>query len=271
MALKTYHVQRLVRHTLGGSDLPTSLGFGYIDLANRVGEWMCSMHGWRWLDRPQTTVQIQKNVGYVDLPTDFGEMKALPRFWGTEERPAVQLTTYQAILDARNYGSVATPMQYSYIGAVVFDEPWTTPSNASTLSEPVFDPPTTAGVVRPRLELWPTPQQDDTLWISYRATWVRVADDEDSLSLPEWLEPLYLELCREFARGYVFEDVATLSERLAPYTRKSGGVFQHPLVAAAVGRDARSQVDRGPMSGGHVARTLGRAVAWYAGTVGDPQ
>lgn len=269
--LRMLDIQKIVRHSLGGAELPPALGFGYIELANRVGEWLCSMHGWRWLERPSGTAQINKNQCYVELPADFGELVHIPRYWGTNDRPAVQMTTMQTIVDARAYGYVVTPRSYAFLGAIVFEEPFTRPSGQSGASSGCPEQDTVPGEVRPRLELWPEPSVNQRLTISYRATWVKVGDDEDPFSLPIWLETLFIELCREFARGYVYEDIANLAQRLAPYTMTdSQGRFVHPLVKAAAGRDARVQVVKGPLEGGAVTRGAGMNVGWHAGVVSDP-
>lgn len=104
-----------------------------------------------------------------------------------------------------------------------------------------------AGPVRARLELWPTPSQDelDRLMVYYRRGWQPVDSDSALVSIPDWMEQLYIDIVRTVARAYERESEAPLDVRIA--TIKNGPVFQ-----AAKLRDATMTESLGPIRGGAV-------------------
>lgn len=117
-----------------------------------------------------------------------------------------------------------------------------------------------------RLEIWPTPTADDAgaLTVFYRRGWHTLDQDEEEVSIPEWLESVYLALVRAHARGYVREDVADLNTRVA-------AIRTGPLMRAAVQRDAEIQAEFGVLEGGAGAAEEG-AISWpfnFTGT-SDP-
>ena len=120
---------------------------------------------------------------------------------------------------------------------------------------------------RPRIELWPTPATNDAnaVTIFYRAGWKTVEDLDENLNLPSWLESVYLQLLRAFARGYERESEASTSARVAE-------IIAGPLFLAAVNRDKVSQPDYGPMMGG-AAETVNYRKGtqfWNYNTVSGP-
>lgn len=110
------------------------------------------------------------------------------------------------------------------------------------------------GRPEPRLDIWPDPVTDlvDALTIYYRAGWEHLDEDSHSVSVPEWLEALYIQLVRAFARGYEREDMRSMSDRLNELT--TSGMYMH-----AISRDAEIQPDYGPMMGGASESLVGRS------------
>lgn len=94
------------------------------------------------------------------------------------------------------------------------------------------------------LEIYPTPDTDQmgTLALFYRATLPLVIDETSQIPLPTYMEPLFYELCRQFARGYNEEDEASLSVRLLE-------IESSTLFRRAVEQDRNLQFDYGPMQG----------------------
>ena len=101
------------------------------------------------------------------------------------------------------------------------------------------------GPVRARLDLWPTPTQDelDRLMVYYRRGWQACESDNVLIPIPDWMETLYIPLVRAFARGYERESEAGLEPRIAQI--KAG-----PVYAAAMLRDKEMVPQIGPMRGG---------------------
>jgi len=122
------------------------------------------------------------------------------------------------------------------------------------------------GMPRARLEIWPDPgsDDDDAVTIYYRAGWKTLDQDTEYVSIPTWLQTLYIQLVRAFARGYEREDVASLSARCAE-------VMGGPLALAAVRRDDMMQPSYGELMGGGADLARGRHEPFLNyGPVSDP-
>lgn len=104
------------------------------------------------------------------------------------------------------------------------------------------------GPVRARLELWPSPSQDETdrLMVYYRRGWQSCDSDNALIPIPEWMETLYINIVRAFARGYERESEGPSDVRLAQ-------IKQGPVYAAAQLRDKEAMQHMGPLRGGAVS------------------
>ena len=147
-----------------------------------------------------------------------------------------------------------------------------TRGNSLTLTVPAaitkqeLDTGVYAGPVRARLELWPTPSQDelDRLYIYYRRGWQSCDSDNALIPIPDWMETLYITLVRAYARGYERESEVSMEARLAE-------IKQGPQLAAAMLRDKEMVAHLGPITGG--AATCVRSMydhLWNFTTVNDP-
>jgi len=123
------------------------------------------------------------------------------------------------------------------------------------------------GPPRPRLDIWPTPTSDATAGIRvyYRSGWSALDGDNDLVGVPDYIESLYLQIVRAFARGYERESEADVSERLV-------AVVRGPLFLAARQRDMESQPTLGPLSNGAVGSMGGGNPSgfWNFTSVGAP-
>lgn len=101
------------------------------------------------------------------------------------------------------------------------------------------------GEPRARLEIWPDPGADDdaALTVYYRAGWETLDEDSHFISIPVWIQPLYIQLLRAFARGYEREDVSSLSQRCME-------ILAGPLFRAATRRDGMMQPEYGELRNG---------------------
>jgi hypothetical protein len=122
------------------------------------------------------------------------------------------------------------------------------------------------GPVRARLELWPTPSQDDSdrLMVYYRRGWQACENDNALIPIPQWCETLYLALVRAIARGYERESEADIGQRIA-------AVEQSPLAKTAMERDKLSVPHIGAMRGGAAASVrVGYDHMWNFNSVAGP-
>jgi len=99
------------------------------------------------------------------------------------------------------------------------------------------------------LKVWPAPRNDvwDDLSLVYRRGWLPLTSDDDVVSVPDWLEPLYLQYVRAFAAGY--DEGDTPLERLAALDQAIGFVEGGNIYKAAKRRDVAVQPSYGPASG----------------------
>lgn len=209
-----------VEHTLGGR-VNNGLG-GSIAVVNAAGRHFHAMHPWAWAQRASVSLSQVSGVASMALPDDFGELLALESTNSLVRR--TQMVTLDEILRLRTSN---LPL-----------DNWVTKCAVSwKLSD--------EDRMQPYLEMWPTPSADasDTHTLFYRAKWYDATDDDAIVYVPPFAEPLLMELCRTFARGWEGEEQGTLSERLAM-------VQAGPLFLAAVNQDNAAQVNYGPMRGG---------------------
>ena len=125
---------------------------------------------------------------------------------------------------------------------------------------------TDGGEPRARLEIWPDPDADaaGAITFYYRGGWTNLNEDSEYVSLPAWLQSLYIQLVRAFARGYEREDMAGVSERCAQ-------IMAGPLISAAVRRDGAMQPEYGGLQNGAASMAHGRFEPFLNyGPVSDP-
>ena len=175
-----------------------------------------------------TAVSGTLHTSAIALPSDFRELIAINTTSGLLR--GVALTDHAELIQRRAASFVSEGFHY---GAIVH-------AQASA---------TNGGAPTPRLEIWPAPNANETgsLTMMYRAGWKEVSSDNGVASIPTWVEPLYIQVLRAFARGYEEEDAAALDQRL---TVLAGGV----MFASAVDRDGMVQPHYGGLRGGGAMR-----------------
>lgn len=218
MTLLLSRCESVVLHALGASVLPPEISV--LELVNRAGVWLCSFP-WSWQERIVTIATVSAQ-NYVNLPAGTVEVHRVQYRNGW-----LDATTLGAIMDRRANAVVSgAPACY----AIDYDQ-------------------TAAGVLTPRIELYPTPSSSDASGITahIRLGWVTPFNGADSsrIQIPDWLEPLYIEALIAFAMGYQERDVADVGTRIA-------AVQAGPLFAAATRQDASIQTNHGQMRGGAV-------------------
>ena len=210
-----------IRHTLGGElspDLdPTSI-------MNDAGHFMTAMYPWKWLEEISGAI-TPSDASMVDISTSiapgFVELIGYgPR--ATDSRLGAAVDGYSLVTPAELLDIRTTAMAmgaYSNYFAVVYDDD----SVTAVAPNPVV-----------KLDFEIGSSATANLKILYRRGWLNITADTGIFIMPEWMEPVYTQCLRSFARGYEEEDVATLGQRLTDI--RSG-----PLALAALERDPRVQ------------------------------
>lgn len=174
-----------------------------------------------------SAIEFRITNSYASLPSDFGEIVHVELRNSLTRR--VRRSTLAEIAARRSNGvniddfTFWTALSYNYPG---------TPAQGT-----------------PRLELYPAPLVNDpkALRLIYRRKWQEVENDNEELRLPDWAEPLFMEVVRAVALGYEEGDIATVDDRLDRI--RVGGIYK-----ACVRTDARQNPIMGPSIGGHTKR-----------------
>lgn len=203
-----------------------------------------------WQDAPTATVIGDNTGGAVALDpvpvgqgvwrfTVSGYTHQLDENYGTL-RVSVQpsraaWSADSGTADVTQTGTVAFIRAWAHEGVLPFDYEET----ASALTVPQR--------AEPVLEVNPTPTTTSIGALSalYRADWGEATDDDDELTLPYegWLDTLYIQIVRAYARGWEEETMGTLDARLAQI--ESG-----PIALRAKQRDGMIQPSVGQIKNG---------------------
>ena len=234
MAINFDSVTSHIRHTLGGD---ISSDNDYYSIVNEAGDFMASMFPWRWLEDTAAVV-VADDANFSLLPIGFVELLGFaPR--GLDSRnsllPAAAAGRFfavsmQEITDKRE----TAPAAQTHV------DTYATVANGTFYIAIAYTNSGSAVPV-PRLEVFPTPStngdaslhgdDDCKLTIWYRRAWGQISTPSTIFSLPQWMEPLYLQCVRAITRGYEEEDIATANSRLSE-------VASGPLFITAVQRDS---------------------------------
>jgi hypothetical protein len=180
----------------------------------------------------------------VELPTDFDFQRIIGYQADNALVNTMSLTTDQTMINLRSVTPGVTTLNF---WAVLH---WVR-NNAG-------------GAPTPRLEIWPPNSvTEEKFVIFYRGGWRTPTTDTQPLDIPTWLEPLYVEVLKEVARGHEMEDEMPLYMRL-------DRLKQSQMFRDATLRDGTSQIDLGIMGGG--ASELMRMATLFANetVVADP-
>ncbi len=116
---------------------------------------------------------------------------------------------------------------------------------------------------RPALEIYPSPAELDPtdMTLFYRSAWSDVEDGSEFLAIPDWIEPLYIEVLRTLAKGWEEEDEGGFSARVTQIRRLD--VFKQMAIA-----DGLMQNTYGKPQGG-IGRFRSRQSVWAGGWSGN--
>lgn len=211
-----------------------------LDILNDAGEYLCTMHSWKWLERGSATLDFVAGQDYVDLPDDFRDVISVVYSQSLSDR--FEWVDQERMERVRQ----GIEPDWQYIGLI---------ENVA---------PATGGPAVPRLALSPTPGGNITaaLTIRYAAGWSQVGRDADVdttyLIVPEWCRSLMIRLCRIFAAALGEEDIAGLEERLE-------AIESSKYLDRLKERDGAVQPELGVLEGGAVYTGL-RVTNWEGDT-----
>lgn len=200
-------------------------------IINDAGIEFVGAHEWKFLERPSTTLDFTAGVGYVDFPSDFGQLVAIE---ATEDNPyAFQLVDYDTFARYQSTGFLGEPG--GSFGTIVH------PGQTST----------SAAAGAARLLLYPTPTSnvDDALRIFYRAGWTTLSSDGSVPNFPAYCEPVFVQFVRAFAFGSEEQDQGTVEQRLE-------SIMSSSMFRRLVDRSDSVQHDYGPERNGAIGSVL---------------
>lgn len=189
MVLIVSDVARITEHALRGK--PTF--FEMMTLVNAAGQDMTNGHEWCWLDDQTLDLDLTQDQDFVLIPSNVRRVIALQvrdsrthyRVWASPEQILALRQSQTGIPNGFHIG-----MTHRQVVA--------------------------GGAPQRVLTMWPTPSADETgffvLW--YQAQWADVDGLNDEISIPKWMEPLFLEYCREWALGWQYPESGNPSERI---------------------------------------------------------
>lgn len=185
MARRTFlEYKNQVLHALGNPD-STELDITPEDIVNDALEHLAAMHTWRWLQTSTVSLSIVAGQEYVELPADFGMLIAIEykSSWVNDfiEAPIAR------ILNWRNASASTTDVGGGYYYAISTGVVKGTPAE---------------GLDAPRLELYPTPADNDAdaIQLIHRRFLRRMTADADVPQWPSYMDRALSMLARSMAK-----------------------------------------------------------------------
>lgn len=212
------------------------------DIANEAGTILTGLHGWNFLSGRMALLDIIKGQDWIELPSDFQSLEDVRAITSTYN---ITILGTGARLSEVDVFESSNPYYFTAIVSFIYED--TEDSQGNAISK--------RGAV-PVLRLAPTPGADalQTTRVYYQAGWRDLTDDGDAVDLPKFMEPLYLELCGEYARGLIAREDGLVGDRVAR------------LVASPLFETCR-RVDSGMQPNYGIVRN---GVGWNAGILHDP-
>jgi hypothetical protein len=193
-------IYKRIRFAADGADLPPETSVQ--DMANEAGTLLSGLWGWRYLQGRRMAVDIIADQEHIELPDDFMTLED------------VRTRNHTVSIVWLGTGRSQNELE-------VFD---VTPySLAVTVQWATVDPLTSRGVrtdktgAIPILRTSPVPDTDflASVLVAYQAGWTRISDDNDTVILPDFMFPLYLEVSAEYALGVINRETMDVNMRMA--------------------------------------------------------
>lgn len=233
MALTVLDCLEHIRHRLGTTDDGSGLSHDLsgLDVVNFAGIWLMGAHRWKWAQRQSVALDTVSGQNYITLPAD---VETIFKVSVPSLTSAIRPASLSQLADLERNTAASSLVTYY---AVEWNH---------TGSVPVA-----------QLRIWPTPTSSVTgaFTAHYRAKWATRTDDNQSVFLPEFMHPLYIETCREYAMGWEEADQVNLGVRLAEL--QAG-----PLWRAARSTDGLVQPSYGVLTNGMADEPYGGGDRW---------
>ncbi len=193
MALTYNHVLDHLRRILhlGQAGFPPHLR--PMEIANIAGRELCNAHQWAWLSNVTGTLDIAAGAEYVDLPANLKQLHGI--------------TLTDTVV---GYARPSTPVEIMQLREnTVGTTAWNYLYWAVT---PTHD----GGEHRWQLQLWPahSAERPQAITLLYTANWTEITSDEQTLTLPTYLEAIYIDMLEAIALGWDEENAALRTERV---------------------------------------------------------
>lgn len=239
-------LQRQVIHALHGS-LPAEQ-LHITNIVNEAGNYLFSMHDWRFRNSGEVTVDMKAGKSYIDLPADFGHpIQATINGFTT----SFEFTTFRHIAELRSGAPLTSSIHFW--GCVVW------PPRDKKLAHWQKTRP-----LPPRIELYPEIGDDGEIQVWYRRRWTDLFDLEDIADIPWYAEQLLIDLVRATATGYDLDYEGSRAERFTE-------ILNGPVFAAATREDGRLQPHFGVVCNGAVEyASRPRFDIFDGATISDP-
>jgi hypothetical protein len=223
MALQVSEVETYLEAALGGS---SASPYTTINIVNHTGQWLVNARPWKWLEGATANLGLVADQPWIALPYMRDIVSLHPTNGLTVQ---FEFTSLDNLQELRSTGTVS-PLKY-----------W-----GATAHSPVAG----GGAPILRLELYPTPSSNETDFfvLHYHADWTEVETSTDYVSIPNWLEPLFLWSCTECVRAFEEYDKGAETGMLG-YDGLSR-IEQSKIWLDACARDGRLQPSLGTLQNG---------------------
>lgn len=214
---------RVIEHQLGSDE--TELD--HLVSINQAAAALENARRWEWMAGSTASLAIAAGSSFVTLPADVRDVLNVARAPGSYAGTAP--ASLEQIHTARAIGTIPdTGLLWHHV-------------------RDVYDP--AARAFRARLEFYPTQTTATTLELLYAARIPRVAQDNDVVILPDWLDGVFERLCCAVAAGREEPELGTVEQRVAE-------VLAGRMFADAARRDGDMNDETGALEGGAVRREL---------------
>lgn len=229
MALSVSSIGSIMEHSLRSREVAAALG-GNIAAMNRVARVVASLRDWRFLKRI-ASLDLTAGEDHTPLPGDFGKL------WAQEASRnvvgAVKLVSDDELIRLRE--NTAANGGSTYQGAIFAADNTSGSGGAQTW----------------RIELDRPVQvsQTNAFTIVYRRDWRDMTSEEDELSMPPYMDELYLQVLRAYVQDYQFESRGRRGA--VSFDQRLEGIVRGQTYRAAISMDT-NQIEYGEITGGHV-------------------
>lgn len=169
----------------------------------------------------QTNIEATLPNDQVAIPSDF-DFQAITAYSLTNGLVgSFELTSAQGLLDLRTWPGLSSTISFWAIVNWV---------RGTSGGQPV-----------PRLDIWPqTTDSEEQIVLFYRGGWKQPDTDTEILSIPNWLNGLFIEVVKAVVNGYEDPEEGSVDRRLT-------ALRQSTMFIDAITRDALAQPTVGPM------------------------